>query len=91
MRFFALLNTQHVAALIIVTIIFLLLFGVALAVVPLFGPLSRVLENRNVQHFAGGIKKADGPFPLINALIIAGVVLWALYYILYYGFSEVVI
>ena len=35
MRFFELLNTQHVFALIIVAIIFLILFGVALAFIPM--------------------------------------------------------
>jgi hypothetical protein len=39
--------------------------------------------------FADNIEEGDGPFPLIIALIIMGTLLWALFYILYYGFSEV--
>ncbi|MDA3917059.1 MAG: hypothetical protein PF690_08815 [Deltaproteobacteria bacterium] len=91
MRFFELLNTQHVIALIIVAIIFLILFGVALAFIPTSGPISRVLKIKPIQHFADNIEKADGPFPLIITLLIAGTFLWALYYILFYGFSEVIL
>ncbi|MFK5951806.1 MAG: hypothetical protein QM498_02035 [Desulfobacterium sp.] len=91
MRFFELLNTQHVLALIILTLIFAILFGVTLWVLPMFGSKSRVLNIKVVQHFADGIEKADGPFPMIIALIIGGTVLWAIYYILYYGLSEVIL
>lgn len=91
MRFFELLNTQHVFALIIVAMIFLILFGVALAFIPMSGPIAKALNIKATQHFADGIGKAQGPFPLIIALIIGGTFLWALYYILYYGFSEVIL
>jgi len=91
MRFFELLNTQHVLALIILTLIFAILFGVTLSVLPLFGSKARVLNIKVVQHFADGIEKADGPFPMIMALIVGGTVLWAIYYILYYGLSEVIL
>ncbi len=91
MRFFELLNTQHVIVLIIVAVIFLILFGVALAFIPNSGPISRVLNIKAIQHFADGIEKAEGPFPLIITLIIGGTILWALFYILYYGFSEVIL
>jgi len=91
MRFFELLNTQHVLALILLTLIFAILFGVTLSVLPLFGSKARVLNIKAVQHFADGIEKADGPFPMIMALIVGGTVLWAIYYILYYGLSEVIL
>ena len=91
MRFFELLNTQHVLALSILTIIFLILFGVALSVLPLSGNKDRALNIKAIQHFADGIEKGDGPFPLIIALLIGGTVLWAFYYILFYGFSEVLL
>jgi ABC-type methionine transport system permease subunit len=91
MRFFELLNTQQVLALIILTVIFAILFGVTLWVLPMSGPKSRVSNNKAVQQFADGIEKANGPFPMIIALIIGGTVLWAIYYILFYGLSEVIL
>ena len=91
MRFFELLNLQHVAALIIVTLIFLILFGVALSVMPMSGPRARALTIKVVQRFADGIEKGDGPFPLIISLVIGGTILWALFYILFYRFSEVIL
>jgi hypothetical protein len=91
MRFFELLNTQQVLALIILTVIFAILFGVTLWVLPMSGPKSRVSNIKAVQHFADGIEKANGPFPMIIALIIGGTVLWAIYYILFYGLSEVIL
>ena len=91
MRFFELLNTQHVLALIILTLIFAVVFGVTLWILPMLGPRSRVSNLSVVQHFADGIEKADGPFPMIIALILGGIVLWAIYYILYYGLSEVIL
>ncbi len=91
MRFFELLNTQHVAALVLIAIIFLILFGVALSMLPMSGPRERALNINAIQHFADGIEKGDGPFPLIIALIIGGTILWALFYILFYGFTEVIL
>jgi hypothetical protein len=91
MRFFELLHTQQVAALIIIAVIFLILFGVTLWVLPMSGPRARALTIKPIQQFADGIEKGDGPFPLILALIIAGTILWALFYILFYGFSEVIL
>ncbi len=91
MRYFELLHIQQVAALIICAVIFLILFGVTLWVLPLSGPRDRALNIKPVQQFADGIEKGDGPFPLILALIIAGTILWALFYILFYGFSEVIL
>ena len=91
MRFFELLNTQHVLALTLLATIFAILFGVTLWVLPMSGDKSRVFNIKIVQHFADGVEKADGPFPMIMALIIGGVILWALYYILYYGLSGVIL
>lgn len=91
MRFFELLNLQHVAALVIVTLVFLILFGVTLSVMPMSGSRTRVLNIKAIQRFADGIEKGDGPFPLIISLVIGGTILWALFYILFYSFSEVIL
>jgi len=89
MRFFALLNLQQVAAIIVITLIFLILFGVALSVLPMSGPRDRALSIKTAQRFSDGIEKGDGPFPLIISLLIGGTIVWALFYILFYRFSEV--
>ena len=91
MRFFELLNIQQVAALIIMAIIFAILFAVALGFIPLSGTQKQAMKIKAVQDFADGIKKAEGPFPLIIGLVILGTILWALFYILFYGFSEVIL
>ena len=75
----------------LLTVIFAILFGVTLWVLPMFGPKSRVSNIKTIQQFADGIEKADGPFPMIMALIIGGTVLWGIYYILFYGLSEVIL
>lgn len=89
MRFFELLNTQQVFALTLLAAIFAILFGTALWGLPMFGDKSRVPNSKIVQRFIDGIEKADGPFPMFMALLIGASVLWALYYILFYGLSEV--
>lgn len=95
MRFFELLNNQHVIALVIIAVIFCILFGIALAFVPTSGTMSeardKILKNKAIQRFADNIEKAEGPFPLIITLLIAGTILWGLFYILFYGFSEVIL
>jgi hypothetical protein len=91
MRFFEILNNQQVAALIIIAIIFLILFGVALAFIPMSGPKAKAFNIKVIQNFADGINKGDGPFPLIITLLIAGTILWTVFYILFYGFSEVIL
>lgn len=91
MRFFELLNIQHTIALVICAVIFLILFGIALSFIPLTGPIHKALNIKPIQTFTDGIKKGQGPFPLIMAVIIAGTFLWALYYILFYGLSEVIL
>ncbi len=89
MRFFELLNFQHVAALVLIAIIFMILFGVGLAFMPLINPKDNGGQVKIIQKFADGINKGNGPFPMIMALIIAGTVVWAFLYILFYGLSEV--
>lgn len=91
MRFFELLNTLHVITLIIFAILFLILFGVALAFLPTSGGVEKTLNIKAIQHFADGIGKGEGPFPMIITLVIGGTILWALFYILFYGFSEVIL
>lgn len=91
MRFFELLHIQHVAALILIALIFMVVFAVGLGYIPLSGRTEKTKDIKAVQHFADGIGKGEGPYPLIMALIIVGIIAWALFYILFYGFSEVIL
>lgn len=89
MRFFELLNLQHMYGSILVALIFLVLFGVGLSFMPLVNSKAKGTTAKESHSFNDNIEEGDGPFPLIIALTIAGTILWALFYILYYGFSEV--
>ena len=91
MRYFELLNTLHVFALIICALLVFILFGVALGFLPTSGGMGKTLKIKAIQHFADGIGKGEGPYPLIITLVIGGTILWALCYILFYGFSEVIL
>jgi hypothetical protein len=90
MRFFELLNFQHAMGSMLVPIIFMVLFAVGLSFMPLVKS-SKKKATEEVHQFNDDIKEGDNPFPLIMALIISGTVLWAVFYIFYYGLSEVTI
>lgn len=85
MRFFELLNFQHVMAYVFPTLIFMVVFGVGLA----FGHLnSKDAEARKTKiagRFAEGIEDRNAPYPLVMMLIIAGAVIWGFFYILMHG------
>ncbi|MBU2646723.1 MAG: hypothetical protein ABIK68_24165 [bacterium] len=89
MRFFELLNYQHVMGSILVALIVLVLFAVGLAFMPLVHSKNQTSPSKETHTFADNIEEGNGPFPLVLALIITGTLLWAIFYILYYGFSEV--
>lgn len=89
MRFFELLNNQHVIGSILVALIFMILFAVGLSLMPAARSKKDESEGEEPHQFADNIQEGGGPFPLIMALIITGTILWALFYVFYYGFSEV--
>ena len=89
MRFFELLNYQHMFGSILVALIFMVLFGVGFSFMPLINPKIKAGKAKETHTFNDGIEEGEGPFPLIIALIIAGTFSRGLFYILYYGFSEV--
>jgi hypothetical protein len=91
MRFFELLNYQHMMGSMLIPIIFMVLFAVGLSFMPLVSSIKKKNVNEETHQFNDGIKEDNNPFPLIMALIISGTVLWAVFYIFYYGFSEVTI
>ncbi|RJQ77924.1 MAG: hypothetical protein C4519_12890 [Desulfobacteraceae bacterium] len=85
MRFFDLLNFQHVMAYIFVGLLFLLVFGVGLAFAHFRDEHSERRKNEIIGRFPEEIQDRDAPFPLIMTLIIAGTVIWGFFYILMHG------
>ena len=85
MRYYDLLNFQHIVLYLFPALIFILLFGLGLAYAHLRGDHSEERFNK-IQHvFPTGIQERRGPFPAVLLLIILGIVMWAFFYILGYG------
>lgn len=89
MRFFELLNIQHIMAYIFPTLLFMVVFGVGLAFMHLHSNTSEERKNKITGRFADGIEDRDAPYPLVMMLIIAGACIWGLLYILMHGLLEV--
>ena len=85
MRFFDLLNLQHVAAYIFLTLLFIVLFGLGLAYSHLHSEDAERRKTEIVGSYLGGIKDRDAPYPLVMTLIIAGAVIWGVFYIMIHG------
>lgn len=85
MRFFELLNLQHVMAYIFPTLIFMVVFGVGLAFMHLRSKDADERKSKITGRFAEGIEDRNAPYPLVMILIIAGAVIWGFFYILMHG------
>ena len=85
MRYFELLNFQHVMAYVFVGLLFMVVFGIGLAFVHLRGPKDEDRKTRIIHRHAEGISERNAPFPLIMILVIAGVVIWGFLYTLMHG------
>jgi hypothetical protein len=84
-RFFELLNFQQVMAYIFLTLVFILIFGLALAYSHMESDDAKEREQKIIYRFPGGIEDRDAPFPLAMTLIIAGTLIWLFFYILLTG------
>ena len=85
MRFFALLNFQHLMAVVFSALLFMVVFGVGLAYSHLRGKDEVARRQTVTNRFADGIEDRTAPFPLFMILIIAGVLIWGLFYIILHG------
>lgn len=85
MRFFALLNFQHVILYIIPTIVFVIVFGLALK----FSHFKTARSDEDMTTITAryplGIEERKAPFPVVLTLIIGGTLVWAFFYILITG------
>jgi len=91
MRLFALSNFQDIILYLFPTLVFMILFGLALSFVRfrVRGPEDEARETRIIYHFPAGIKDRDVAVPVAMTLIIIGTVVWAFFYILVHGLLEV--
>jgi hypothetical protein len=85
MRLFDLLNFQDVIAYVFPTLIFILIFGLALAYSHLESDDAEKRKQKIIYRYPGGIEDRDAPFPLAMTLIIAGTLIWVFFYILLTG------
>ena len=89
MRFFDLLNFQHVILYVFPTIVFVIVFGLGLK----FSRLKTARDEEKMTTITGrypeDIEERNAPFPVVLILIIAGTLAWAFFYILMHGLLEV--
>jgi hypothetical protein len=88
-RYFELINFQHFMLYLFPAFIFLLVFAVGLAYTHFKGKDSERRHNQIIEEFPGGIQERNAPFPLVLTLTIWGTVIWAFFYIFFYGFLGV--
>jgi hypothetical protein len=85
MRFFELLNFQHIMGYIFPTLLFMVVFGVGLAFSHFRGKDDEARKTAIVGEFPEGIQDRNAPYPLVMVLIIAGAFIWGFFYILMHG------
>lgn len=85
MRFFALLNFQHLMAVVFPTLLFMVVFFTGLGYVHFRTKNAERRKNAITHVFADGIEDRDAPFPLFMVLVIVGVIIWAILYITLHG------
>ena len=89
MRFYHLLNLQNLYGFLFPTLVFMIVFGLALKYSHFNSEDAERRKKTIIYRFPDDIEDRDAPFPLSMTLIIAGAVLWVVSYILGYGLLEV--
>jgi hypothetical protein len=85
MRFYELLNFQHIMLYIFPTLLFILVFALALKYSHFKADNSEERKRTILYKYPEGIEDKNAPFPLAMTLIIVGTILWAFFYILMTG------
>jgi hypothetical protein len=85
MRFFNLLNFQHIMGYVFPTLIFILILGLFLAYSHLESENAKERMKKIIYRFPEHIEDRDAPFPLAMMMVIAGAVIWVFFYILMHG------
>jgi hypothetical protein len=89
MRFFELLNFQHVMLAIFPTLVFIIVFALFLGYSRLRRQDDEQRQRQIIYRYPEDIEERDAPFPLAMTLVVAGTVLWGFFYILLTGLLEV--
>ena len=89
MRYYYILNLQHVFLFVIPTLLFIILFAMALGFKHFWTPDSERQKKAIVHGYADGLEGRNASFPLAMLLILIGTVLWAIFYILITGWLGV--
>jgi hypothetical protein len=87
MRFFNLLNIQHLVMAVFPTLLCVVLLGIALSFSHFRSKASEDCQMRVIGTYPDGIEETDAPFPLFLFLVILGTVLWGFGYILMIGLT----
>ena len=85
MRYYELLNFQHIMLFVFPTLIFILVFALALKFSYFKTDNSEEREKTILYKYPEGIEDKNAPFPIAMTLIIIGTVVWAFFYILMHG------
>ena len=89
MHFFGIRDIQHFILYFFPAFLTVLLIGIGLAFTHFRTKKSEQRKDEIYHEYNEGIQDKNGPFPLILILIIAGTVIWAIFYILAIGLMEV--
>ncbi len=85
MRFYDLLTFEHLMLFIFPTLIFIIVFALALKYSYFKTDNAEDRKRTILNKYPEGIEDKNAPFPLAMTLIIVGTVLWAFFYILMHG------
>ena len=89
MRYFTLLGLQDVILYLVPTLVFIVIFGIALGYTHFHGKDIEGRKARIYTRFAEDIDDRKAPFPLAMTLIIIGTIVWMVGYILFTGWFGV--
>lgn len=89
MRYFELLNFRHFMLYLFPGLVTVVLFAIGLSFKHFWSKDAEQRKTGTHYTFTGGIEERNAPFPLVLTLTIAGTVIWAILYILFYGLLEV--
>ena len=67
------------------TLVFMILFFLALGYIHIRTRNSEEGEIKIIHQYPEGIEERNAPFPLMLILVIAGTVIWGVFYIMAYG------
>ncbi len=90
MRFFSLMNIQHLVIAVFPALVCVVLVGIALSFSHFYGA-SEEHQMRVTGTYPDGIEERNAPFPLFLILVILGTVLWGVGYILLAGLTGEVV